>query len=66
MNKKVILPLAVVGLLVAGPASAALDVSAVTTGLADATTAVGTVGAAKIGLAALCIAYVWVKGFIFS
>lgn len=44
--------------------SAGIDVSAVTTGIDQAKTAITTVGGAMIGLAVVVMTYRWIKGFV--
>lgn len=51
-------------LAAAGAAHAAIDVTAVTTGIDDAKTAITTVGGALIGLAVVVMTYRWIKGFV--
>ena len=50
----------------AGFANAALDVTGVTTGLADAGTGVGVVALAMLAVAGAGIAVKWFLGFLFS
>lgn len=50
----------------AGAASAALDVTGITTGLADAGTGIGTVALAMLAVAGAGIAIKWFLGFLFS
>lgn len=44
--------------------STGIDVSAVTTGIDQAKTAITTVGGALIGLAVVVMTYRWIKGFV--
>lgn len=44
--------------------SVGIDVSAVTTGIDQAKTAITTVGGAMIGLAVVVMTYRWIKGFV--
>jgi hypothetical protein len=47
-------------------AFAAIDTAAVVTSIGDMSTALATVGAALIGVAALAVGYKWIKGMLFG
>lgn len=49
-----------------GPAAAQVDVTAVTTAMADAETGVGAIAATMLGVVAAGIAIKWVLGFIIN
>lgn len=64
---KRIIALSAAGLVaVAGPASAAIDLTAVSTAFADLSTALTTVGGLILAAAALAVTFKWVKGMIFG
>lgn len=50
----------------AASANAAIDLTAVTTSLADLATVVTTIGGIVVSAAALAIAYKWAKGALFG
>ena len=50
----------------ASSANAAIDVSGVTTGFGDLTTAITTVGGLILGAAVVAIAFKWIKAMLFS